>query len=301
MRRRPACGCAASAASGKAATAPRRPGRDLARLRQLAERSGLQLRVLRRTGPGRLAERLWQRPGVWVGALLVCGAGAVSLRLCLDHRFRRAGCRPGRAGAADFGRGRHPGRHPRLGGAAADRPAAAGRPAGAVRLGGIELCRRLPVCGDHRHGAAVDPHRNAGDRPVRQRQRPGAGRPGGKRLCPGGARAVCGKRPAAGQRPAGRPRRRPGIPVCLRKRDRPRSADLHRPAAAAPDRQHPDRAQRHAAAPCTCRGPLCRWRSPRPPLPRPTGARAGSPLRWGSWPCPAACTSGGRWSAPTGS
>ena len=45
-------------------------GRDLARLRQLAERSGLQLRVLRRTGPGRLAERLWQRPGVWVGALL---------------------------------------------------------------------------------------------------------------------------------------------------------------------------------------------------------------------------------------
>ena len=45
-------------------------GRDLARLRQLAERSGLQLRVLRRTGPGRLAERLWQRPGVGVGARL---------------------------------------------------------------------------------------------------------------------------------------------------------------------------------------------------------------------------------------
>lgn len=45
-------------------------GRDLARLRQLAERSGLQLRVLRRAGPGRLAERLWQRPGIWVGALL---------------------------------------------------------------------------------------------------------------------------------------------------------------------------------------------------------------------------------------
>lgn len=47
-------------------------GRDLPDLLRRAEKRQVSVRILRRTGPGRLAARVWRRPGVWLGAVLFC-------------------------------------------------------------------------------------------------------------------------------------------------------------------------------------------------------------------------------------
>lgn len=48
-------------------------GRDMVRLRKLAEDRGVPLEILRRKGPGKLLNRLWRQPGIWIGFLLFCG------------------------------------------------------------------------------------------------------------------------------------------------------------------------------------------------------------------------------------
>lgn len=50
--------------------AGRAMGRDLAQMQAAAQRGGWQLEILARRGPGPLAERLWRRPGLPVGAAL---------------------------------------------------------------------------------------------------------------------------------------------------------------------------------------------------------------------------------------
>lgn len=88
-------------------------GRDLRRLRALARTQGMQLQLLRRVGPGRLAARLWARPGVLAGAALFavlvwwCGGyvwtidfgtldadAALAVRAVLAEQGIREGSRP---------------------------------------------------------------------------------------------------------------------------------------------------------------------------------------------------------------